>query len=231
MRTRTAAKRAFSRPFVPLRQLTVCHLALASMSSAAIDRISGTCRLRGRPRTWQPAKSAAHRPDTPSGDEGCQQPRQPAGRETLTERRAEAVSGIRQHTAKAHTGRDHAIDLGQARSPAWSALRDARRNAGPLQTRRIARPTLGKEETQCHHHRHFTARKRQRHQRLAIGRLAERRGILRRDTNRAIALLRHRGVVDDQHRILAADEPVGLNEQLRSSGAASQTPSAIKWCN
>ena len=38
VRTRTAAKRAFSRPFVPVRQLTVCHLALASMSSAGIDR-------------------------------------------------------------------------------------------------------------------------------------------------------------------------------------------------
>ena len=51
MRTRIAANRAFSRPLVPLRQLTVFHLALASISSAAIDRISGTWRLRGFPRT------------------------------------------------------------------------------------------------------------------------------------------------------------------------------------
>src|SRR6188472_1948947 len=50
VRTRTAAKRALSLPFVPVRQLTVCHLAPASMSSAGIDRISGTCRRRGRPR-------------------------------------------------------------------------------------------------------------------------------------------------------------------------------------
>ena len=50
MRTRTAAKRALSFPFVPVRQLMLCHLASASMSSAAIDRMSGTCRLRGRPR-------------------------------------------------------------------------------------------------------------------------------------------------------------------------------------
>src|SRR6266478_3257218 len=35
-----------SLPFVPVRQLTVCHLAPASMSSAGIDRISGTCRRR-----------------------------------------------------------------------------------------------------------------------------------------------------------------------------------------
>ena len=46
VRTRTAAKRASSFPLVPFRQLRVCHLASASMSSAGIDRISGMCRLR-----------------------------------------------------------------------------------------------------------------------------------------------------------------------------------------
>src|SRR4051812_46899415 len=34
------------------------------------------------------------------------------------------------------------------------------------------------------------------------------------DTNRTIALLRHRRVVDDQHRIFAADQAIGLNEQF-----------------
>jgi hypothetical protein len=37
-------------PLVPVRQLTVFHLASASISSAGIDRIFGTCRCRGRPR-------------------------------------------------------------------------------------------------------------------------------------------------------------------------------------
>src|ERR1700752_5041775 len=40
-------------------------------------------------------------------------PGQAACREPLTERRAEAVTGIREHTAKAHTGCHHAIDLRQ----------------------------------------------------------------------------------------------------------------------
>ena len=44
VRTRTAAKRALSFPFVPVRQLMFCHLASASISSAAIDRMFGTCR-------------------------------------------------------------------------------------------------------------------------------------------------------------------------------------------
>ena len=36
--------RALSFPLVPVRQLMVCHLAWASMSSAGMDRTSGTCR-------------------------------------------------------------------------------------------------------------------------------------------------------------------------------------------
>ena len=36
---------------------------------------------------------------------------QAASREPLAERRTEPVTGIRQHTAEAHTGRHHAIDL------------------------------------------------------------------------------------------------------------------------
>lgn len=36
-----------------------------------------------------------------------------AGRKPLAERRAQPVTGIRQHTAEAHTGRHHAIDLSE----------------------------------------------------------------------------------------------------------------------
>src|SRR6187431_3220067 len=43
-RTRTAANRALSFPFVPMRQLMFFHVALASMSSAALDRMSGMGR-------------------------------------------------------------------------------------------------------------------------------------------------------------------------------------------
>jgi hypothetical protein len=49
-----------------------------------------------------------------------------------------------------------------------------------------------------------------RYQGLAIGCLAERRGILWGDTNRTITLLRHRRIVDDQHRILATDKAIAL---------------------
>ena len=85
----------------------------------------------------------------------------------------EPVTGIRQHTAEAHTGRHHAIDLSERdlRLGPCGSIFD--RNARPLQPHRIARPALGNEEAQCDHHRHFAARERQRHQRLAVGGLAQ----------------------------------------------------------
>jgi hypothetical protein len=46
------------------------------------------------------------------------------------------------------------------------------------------------------------------------------------DTNRTIPLLRHRCVVDDQHRIFAADQAIGLNEQFRL-----QWRRIPEWCN
>src|SRR5450759_1631200 len=61
-------------------------------------------------------------------------PSQPAGREPLTERCAEAVTGIRQRTAEANTACDHAINLSQRdlRLGPCRAILD--RNAGTLQT-------------------------------------------------------------------------------------------------
>src|SRR3954471_15784799 len=132
VRTRTAAKRASSLPLVPFRQLRVCHLASASMSSAGIDRISGMCPLAG-------TAPSCNRPDQLDGDRvhlemtrDAKGPGNATCREPLTERRAEAVTGIRQHTAEANTGRDHAIDLGQCNL--WLGPRCAilDRNAGTL---------------------------------------------------------------------------------------------------
>src|SRR5262245_45162114 len=44
------SKTSLELSFVPMRQLMVRHVAVASMSSAGIDKMSGTCRFRGRPR-------------------------------------------------------------------------------------------------------------------------------------------------------------------------------------
>jgi hypothetical protein len=68
---------------------------------------------------------------------------------------------IGQHTAKAGTACDQAIDFRNRdlRLRSCRPMRD--RNTGPLQTSRIIRPALRQEQTQCHRHRHFAARERQ----------------------------------------------------------------------
>ena len=113
-----------------------------------------------------------------------------------------------------HTRRDDTIDLCQ--SHLW--LRPRRsifgRNTRSLQLSLIARPTLGKKQPQRQHDRYFAARQRQRYEGLAVRGLAQRRGILRSDTNRMRAFLGYCSVVDHQHGIAAADEPVCLDKQF-----------------
>ena len=58
------------------------------------------------------------------------------------------------------------------------------RHAGPRHAPGVVRPALGQEQPQTHHHRHLARGQRQRDQRLTIGGLAKRRGILRRDADR-----------------------------------------------
>src|SRR6478735_3886050 len=97
IRTRTAAKRAFNRPLVPFRQLTFCHLALASMSSAAVIGnvpLAGTTSTGDRPDQFNPDRINLLVTRDTDG------PGQAACREPLTERRAETVSSICQHTAE-----------------------------------------------------------------------------------------------------------------------------------
>lgn len=96
-----------------------------------------------------------------------------ASRELLAERRARSVTGIRQHTAEAHASRHHPIDLSQRDLGLGPCHLMLGGNARSLQPLRIIYPILGKEKAQRHHHRHFAARERQRHQRLAVGRLAQ----------------------------------------------------------
>ena len=142
-------------------------------------------------------------------------PGQLASCERLAERRAHPVTGIRQNAAKAYTGRDGTIDLHQSQFRLGSCRSIFGRNTRALQPSPIARPTLGQKQPQRQHHRHFAARQRQRHQGLAVRGLAQRRSILRSDTDRMRAFLGYRGVVDHQHGIAAADQLVCLNQQFR----------------
>lgn len=86
-------------------------------------------------------------------------------------------------------------------------------NAGLGHPVRVGRPGLGQEQRQADRHGHLAARQRERHQRLAVGGLAQRGGVLRRDPDRVVARLRQGGVVDDEDRICTADQAIGLVEK------------------
>ena len=58
--------------------------------------------------------------------------------------------------------------------------------------------------------RHLAACERQRNQRLAVRLFSELAAVLRRDPDRERPLLGDRRIVDDQHRIVGADDSVGL---------------------
>jgi hypothetical protein len=66
---------------------------------------------------------------------------------------------------------------------------------------------------------------------LAVGSLAQRRSILRSDTNRMRAFLGYRSIVDHQHGIAAADHPIRLNKQFRLHRPRIPDPDRKKWCN
>ena len=95
-----------------------------------------------------------------------------AGRQPLTERRTETVTGIRQHTAEAHADRYQAINLRQCDLGLCPCSSIFDRNTGSLQPLLIANPTVWKKKPQGHHHRNFAAGECQRHQSLAVGGLA-----------------------------------------------------------
>ena len=195
IRTRTAAKRAFSCPWSPTANSHFSTWRAASMSSDGIDNRIRNMSLPGAPPT-------SYRKDqlhprwiyflTPQ-DTDC--PNQPARRETLTEWRAETVSGICQPQPKRTPA---AITRSISASAISGLVRATRCSTGtPARIIPPDRSSNSREQTQCDHHRNFTARKRQRHQRLAIGRLPSVEAYCGA-TPTERSPLRHRCVVDDQ---------------------------------
>src|SRR5262249_47020960 len=68
-----------------------------------------------------------------------------ARRRPLTERRAEPVTGLRQHTAKTYADRYHAIDLGQRDLRLCPGNSIVGWNSSSLHPPLIVDPTVGKE--------------------------------------------------------------------------------------
>src|SRR6201984_2943576 len=75
-----------------------------------------------------------------------------ASREALAKRRAQSVTCIREHTAEAHPGRGHPIDLGERDLRLGTCRSIFHRKTRSLEPHPVVRPALGKKKTQRHHH-------------------------------------------------------------------------------
>src|SRR3981081_2856239 len=98
------------------------------------------------------------------------------------------------------------------------------RNTRSLQPSPIARPTLGKKQPQRQHDRDFASRKRQRHQRLAIGGLASAEAYCGATPTECAPFL---GIEVSSITSTASLPPTSLSDRTSSSvstGPASQTP-------
>jgi hypothetical protein len=141
-------------------------------------------------------------------------PGEPPRAQGLTELCARAIARVGENRAKANPGGDEAIEFGERdlRLRPRQAMVGGRTDA--LEPSGISGPVLRQEQPEADHYWDFAARERQRHQRLAIGGLAQSGGVLRRNPNRMRPLLRQRRVVDDEKGVGAADDLIGLNRQL-----------------
>jgi hypothetical protein len=74
----------------------------------------------------------------------------------------------------------------------------------------IVGPLRRQEEPERDADRHLLTGEREGDERLAVRRLARSPGVLARHADRALPLLEQRRVVDDQHRVRAADQRLGL---------------------
>ncbi len=130
VRTRTAAKRAFSGPLCRCAssQFATWHrpTCLRPPSTAYQEYAA----YRDDPRGFGPDQLHPDRIDLEvTRDANC--PGKVASHKRLAERRAHPVSGIRQHAAEAHTSRHHTIDLSQRDLWLGSRLFDARLERPP----------------------------------------------------------------------------------------------------
>ena len=205
----------------PLSPTHILPFGVGQRVFGRLDSISGMCRSRGRPRSAI-GKISFTPPDIPSGDEDTDCPTNAARRETLTEWRAGPIRHLPAHSRSEHRLRSRR----SISASAISGLVRATRCSTGTPARFIRAGSLVQLSGTKRRNAIITGTSRRASVSdtnvWQLARLAERRGVLRSDTNRTIALLRQRGVVDDQHRILAADESVGLNEQFYSNRAASQ---------
>src|SRR6516164_11684535 len=141
-------------------------------------------------------------------------PRQRSPAQRPAELCAHAVAGVGEDRAKTNASADQPIEFGERDLRLRPRRTMIRGNAGALKPNAIVDPYLRQEQPKADHYRDLAPRKGQRHQCLAIGGLAQSRGVLRRDPHRMRTLLRQGRVVNDQEGVRAANQLVGLNRKF-----------------
>ncbi len=162
-------------------------------------------------------------------------PRQPdrpletALAQSLTERPAGALSRTGEDATEARARGDDAVNLLDCDFRLRQCVPSFLWHASPRHALGIACPVFEEEQPQANHHRDLARRQRQRDQRLTIGRLSERRGVLRRDADRMLALFSATPV---SSTISHASRPPTILSASASKAfsirAASHTPLAMK---
>ena len=155
--------------------------------------------------------------DRPEQATLAQSPAERPARPPSTARLRQALrincAGIGQHAAEAGARGDNTINLLDGDLRLCQGDLALLGNPGAVHAPGITRPALGQEQAQTHHHRHFARRQRHRNERLAVGGLAKRRGVLRRHPDRMAAFLGQRCIVDDQKPGLVPHQTVGLLQE------------------
>lgn len=124
-----------------------------------------------------------------------------------------AVGRVGEQHAEGHPGRPHPVELRQRelRLRARGARRQGgRRDVRPAAAYPIRHPRLRQEQPERQRHRHLAARERHRHQHLAVGDRGELPSVLAHHAHGVPPLFEERGVVDDQHCLRPAHQPLGL---------------------
>jgi len=145
-------------------------------------------------------------------------PDQAAFAQAPAEGGADPVAGVRHHAAEAGAGGQHAVDLGERDRGLRPGPPVLVRHAGAGAPVRAGRPHLRQEQPQAHRHGHLAPGQGERDQDLAVGALAGGPAVLPRHPDRVSALLGQGGVVDDQHRVGAADQRVRPPDQEPPQG-------------
>ena len=140
-------------------------------------------------------------------------PDEAAPAQARAEGSTDAIAGIGNHTAKAGTGCPKPVDLHQGDVGLRQGLPVLWRYAGLGAAIGIGHPGLRQEQTQAHRYWNLTIGKREGHQHLAVGTLAQAPAVLAHHTHRTLSLLGQGGVVDHQHGIRSTDQTIRLLHQ------------------